>query len=635
MSAEPVVLELRGILQRVALQDKFDIVVARVGTTICSLKAENSALKERLKAEQASYKQQQLMLMNAAFNPDVHVVAIDGLRLPACKATLMEVSPVLEAMLSAGLQEQLRSEIKTEFPAVALRTILSALHCPTLDVYGEQPFAVLLAACKICEEWQLPAALISLAAKMTSKEAATAKPSHVDWIAALIAAKVYTAANSPNRVWQEIAEEAAGALALEPAAASAEGFKNLDISAICQVMRYVPDATIELPSIDLRPVAPDFTKTTGVPSTDADPFSVTGIEFRLGASKKNGSNMGLKVTAIQNPGKPMCHGFIVGTVTISINHPQGTTPPKHRTTKDPKACKVRGWEWSNFLPLKDVDAFLEDGLCIVKGVFKIAAEQRRYELFNRWLIDSGRIEAPLSVPAALACLRACVSGINPWDMTVVTLKEALQGRDLSSQGPKKELQVRLADAVSVETQRNTCEDVSIACKSFTRLIACSFDILHEHDWDSLCQLDAASLSQVLCDDFLQIKTEEKLFEVVIKWAQCPGRAIEMVDKIMPLVRFPLICSLTSPNPGLKTLLQASSILPALVKEALELQFTPLNKRKRADGWCTFTPQKFALIEGVLEEETVPRNMRRRLCTDDEVPCLDPAQQLYSAMFQTP
>jgi len=441
-------------------------------------------------------------------------------------------------------------------------------------------------------------------------------------------------------VWQEIAEEAAGALALEPAAAFAEGFKDLDFSAICQVMRYVQDATIELPRANVRPLAPDFTKTTGVLSTDADPFSVTGIalHLRCGASKNLTSNMGVHVKAILEPGKPLSHSFIVGTATLSINHPNNTTPPKQRTMKYKGGGLYGvGWGcgWSDFLPLQDVDAFLEDGLCIVKGVFKIAAEQRRYELFNRWLIDSGRIEAPLSVPAALACLRACVSGINPWDMTVVTLKEALQGRDLSSQGPKKELQVRLADAVSVETQRNTCEDVSIACKSFTRLIACSFDILHEHDWDSLCQLDAASLSQVLCDDFLQIKTEEKLFEVVIKWAQCPGRAIEMVDKIMPLVRFPLICSLTSPNPGLKTLLQASSILPALVKEALELQFTPLNKRKRADGWCTFTPQKFALIEGVLEEETVPRNMRRRLCTDDEVPCLDPAQQLYSAMFQTP
>jgi len=601
------------------------------------VKAEQASQSRPMKAEQASHQEQQLLLVRAAFDSDMNVVAMNGARLPACKVTLMEVSPVLKAMLSAGLQEQLTSEIKTEFPAVALRLVLSALHYPTLDVYGKQPFAVLLAACKICDLWELPAALISLAAKMTSKEAATAKPSPADWIAALIAAKVYTAANSPNRVWQQIAEEAARALAMAmPAAASAEGFKNLDIIAICQVMRYVPDATIELPSIDLRPVAPDFTKAKGVLSTDADPFSVTGMAFRLRASKNSASNMGLRVSVIQDPGKPMCQGFIVGTVTVSINHPQGTTPPKQQKHINVMAfLQGARWGWSDFLPLKDVDAFLEDGLCIVKGVFKIAAEQRRYELFNRWLIDSGRIEAPLSVLAALACLRACVSGINPWDMTEATLKDALLGRDLSSQGEMKELQVRLADAVSVETQCNTCEDVGMAYKSFTRLIAYSFDVLHEHDWASLCQLDAASLSQVLCDDFLQIKMEDKLFEVVIKWAQCPGRTIEMVDKVMPLVRFPLIRSLTTPSQDFKSLLQASSILPALVKEALQLQLIPLNKRKREKCWGTFTPQKFALIEGVLEKETVPRNKRRRLCYEDKVPCLDPAQQLYSAMFQTP
>jgi len=632
MSAESLVKELRGILQRVAQQDKFDSVVARVNAKFCSLKAENLALQQRMKAVQASQQEQQLLIVSAAFNSDMYVVAIDGTRLPACKVTLMEVSPVLEAMLSAGLTEQLTSEIKTEFPAVALRVVLSAVHYPTLDVYGKQPFAVLLAACKICDAWELPAALISLATKMTSKEAATAKPSPADWIAAFIAAKVYTAANSPNLVWQEVAEEAAEALALSmPAAASAEGFKNLDVSAICQVMRYVQDATIELPSIDLRPLAPNFTKATGVLSTDADPFSVTGIALCLRAWKRNVSDTGVSIRPSQQPGKTLCHGFVVGTASFSINHPQDTIAPKQCTRKDLKACFKQnvGWGLPKFFE-KDVDAFLEDGLCIIKGVFKIAAEQRRFEILNRWLIDSDRIEAPLSVPAALACLRACVSGINPWDMTEAVLKTELQSRDLSSQGEMKELQVRLADTVSVETQRNACEDVRIAYKSFTRLIACSFDILHEHNLDCLCELDAASLSQVISDDSLQVKMEDRLFEVAIKWARYPGRTIEMVDKVMPLVRFPLIRSLTSPSPELKTLLQASSVLPALVKEALELQLTPLNKRKRV-----FTPQKFALIEGVLEEETVPRNKRRRYCTKDEVPCLDPAQQLYSAMFQTP
>jgi len=634
MSAELEVLELRGIQQRVAQQAQFNTVVARVDAKFCSLKAQVRSLQERIKAEHNSHQQQQLMLVGTAFFPDVKVVAIDGTLFPACKATLMEASPVLKAMLSAGLKEQRTSEIKTEFPAAALRIVLTALHCPALDAYGQQPFSVLLAACRLCEEWQLLAALTSLAAKMT-KEAATAKPSPADWIAALSAAKERMAANLLNRVWQEVAEEAARALALAmPAAASAEGFANLDIPAVCQVMRYVQTATIELPSVEVCPLAPDFTEVDGGLSTDADPFSVNGIAIRLKA-KKNAFYMDVDLDAIQQPGKHLYHGSIVGKITVSINHSQGTTVPIQVTGSTMAMSEEDVWSFEQILPFESMDAFLENGQCIVKGVFKIAAEQRRYEVFNRWLLDSGRIEAPLSVLAALACLRACVSGINPWDMTGVTLKTELQSRDLSSQGEMKELQVRLADAVSVETQCNSCEDVDIACKSFTRLIAHNFDSFRRHDMDSLCKLDAASLSLVLCDDRLRVKSEDKLLKVVVKWARCPGRAIEMVDKIMPLVRFPLIRSLTTPSQDLKTLLQVSSILPALVKEALDLQLTPLNKRKRADGWRTFTPQKFALIEGVLEEETVPRNKRRRLCTNDEVPCLDPAQQLYSAVFQTP
>ena len=625
--SEPLVNELRGIPQRVAQQLRFDATVKRVSTKFRSLKAEIRSQKKHLKA-----------LARAAFFPDAHVLAIDGTRLPVRRKIMMRASPVLRSMLSAGFQEQHQGEIKTEFVSSALRVVLSTLHYPALDVSGEQPFAVLLAACKICDVWVLPEALVTLATKMTSKEAATANPSPADWIAALSAAKMYTAANSPNQVWQEVAEEAARALALAmPAAASAEGFANLDFTAVCQVMRYMQDATIELPSFTVCTRAPDFSKADGVLLTDSDPFSVNCVALRLRASKKNESDMTVLVHAIQEPSKLLRHGFIVGSLTLSINHPEGATAPMQKT-RNVRAVSKGFPIGHTFLGVEGLDALLMDGACIVKGVFKIAAEQRQYELFNRWLIDSGRIEAPLSIPAALACLRACVSGINPQEMTVATLKTELQSRALSFEGPKKELQVRLADAVSVETQRNTCEEVGIACKSLAMLIACNFDSLCQHNVDNLCELDAldaASLSLVLCDDRLEVNSEEKLLQVVTRWAKYPGRVIEMVDKVMPLVRFLFICSLTLPSPELKALLQASSILPALVKEALELQLTPLNKRKREDGWGTFTPQKFALIEGVLEEETVPRNKRRLFCIHDKVPCLDPAQQLYSAVFQTP
>jgi len=289
MSVESLVGELRGIPQRVAQQTHFNATLTCVSTKIHALQAENRSLKQRI--------------ARTAFFPDMHVIATDDSRVSACKMTLMDASPVLKAMLSAGLKEQRTSEIKTEFPAAALRTVLSTLHCPALDAYCQQPFPVLLAACRLCEEWQLPAALTSLAAKMTSTEAATAKPSLADWIAALSAAKEYTAANPLNQAWQEQAEEAAQALALAmPAAASTEGFANLDITAVCQVMRYVQNATIELPSVEVRPLALDFTKVDGRPSMDSNPFSVNGIALRLTVTK-NASEVDILVDAIQKPRK--------------------------------------------------------------------------------------------------------------------------------------------------------------------------------------------------------------------------------------------------------------------------------------------------------------------------------------------
>lgn len=71
MSAERVVQELLEILPRVAQQDKFNRVVARVGTTICSLKAEILALQERMKAEKALHQEKQLLLVRAAFDSDI------------------------------------------------------------------------------------------------------------------------------------------------------------------------------------------------------------------------------------------------------------------------------------------------------------------------------------------------------------------------------------------------------------------------------------------------------------------------------------------------------------------------------------------------------------------------------------
>ena len=70
----------------------------------------------------------------------------------------------------------------------------------------------------------------------------------------------------------------------------------------------------------------------------------------------------------------------------------------------------------------------------------------------------------------------------------------------------------------------------------------------------------------------------------------------------------------------------SLVISELLQEAIKLQYeTNPQARER------FTPKKHTLIDGVLEGETVPRNKRRRLCTTDVVPTLDPAASLFIAI----
>jgi hypothetical protein len=76
----------------------------------------------------------------------------------------------------------------------------------------------------------------------------------------------------------------------------------------------------------------------------------------------------------------------------------------------------------------------------------------------------------------------------------------------------------------------------------------------------------------------------------------------------------------------RSTISGSSVITELLQEAIKLQFE-VSKDAREN----FTPKKHALIDGVLEGDTVPRNKRRRLCLTDQVPTLDPATSLFSAM----
>ena len=109
-------------------------------------------------------------------------------------------------------------------------------------------------------------------------------------------------------------------------------------------------------------------------------------------------------------------------------------------------------------------------------------------------------------------------------------------------------------------------------------------------------------------------------------AQATGRTDETVARVMPLVRFPLV-SLLRPSAALKALQQQNAVVAQLIKEALALQVKPTT------AVATFTPTKHQLLEGVLRDtDDVPRAKRRKLCKDDKVVTLDPAEALFAAAF---
>ena len=72
-------------------------------------------------------------------------------------------------------------------------------------------------------------------------------------------------------------------------------------------------------------------------------------------------------------------------------------------------------------------------------------------------------------------------------------------------------------------------------------------------------------------DELDVDAESTVLDVVTKWALHPGRSIETVDKVMPLVGFALVDSLTSPNPELQELMKKSTVVSELWQEAITLQ----------------------------------------------------------------
>ena len=188
--------------------------------------------------------------------------------------------------------------------------------------------------------------------------------------------------------------------------------------------------------------------------------------------------------------------------------------------------------------------------------------------------------------------------------------------------PSDELAVRLKDTLAIRMPRGDAIDT--VRKSLAALVAQQFDS-HAED-GSLTELDAVSLSDVIMLDTVKSKRgwadefgEKVILDEAVKWASVPGRSVDIINLVMPLVRFPLV-PMFKRSDELNSLMERSPVVEALVKEALNLQLKKIEPHRVA---------KHKLIEGTLpppdsddsddEGVEVPRAKRRKYCTEDKVP----------------
>ena len=110
----------------------------------------------------------------------------------------------------------------------------------------------------------------------------------------------------------------------------------------------------------------------------------------------------------------------------------------------------------------------------------------------------------------------------------------------------------------------------------------------------------------------------------IAWAQLAGRTDDVIAKVMPLVRWPLVPLLQrDAKAPLKALMKRCPVLKELVTEAIGLQMRP----GAAD--C-FTPKRHRLMDGS-EDTVVPRHKKRKHCLHGRVEPLN-ASALMAALL---
>jgi hypothetical protein len=136
-----------------------------------------------------------------------------------------------------------------------------------------------------------------------------------------------------------------------------------------------------------------------------------------------------------------------------------------------------------------------------------------------------------------------------------------------------------------------------------------------------------------------VASERDVLELVLTWASHPRRALNVIERVLPYVRFPLLSSRVlllreATLPGLSPLAQRSDVLKSLLAEAIEVQ-----QQVQASGLIGTPLRELPLAPGLrpMHEEDgesmgdgsfpIPSRTRCRPCLDETVPGLSAAEMV--------
>ena len=670
---------LRDITQRVAMQERFDACVEKVEADFAKLNKKGNTLKAdvnnaeariaKINEEKDRLGEEINKLTLLAFSSDVILESWDGTKVPAIKQVLVDSSEVFASMFSGQTTEARDGVVRTDVGAAALRFVSRCVHTSRGGEIADSE--TLLEACELAERWHLPGTLrqaaVALGDRIDSSTALTLLDSamrHIEvgsdftvWkdvlkyatgaVAAVLPAaaeaaiipgelksamaafgnqidsstalKVLASAErhieggSDSAVWRDVLEEAAKTVAAGmPAATDAPEFKTLSLESVAQVMLHLQESTYELPELE-----------SSLESNSQGGWSEPVSWIKNGKLTTEGGaacEQQFRLRSIISNGKARFTAKIryelvptYAKVNLKLLNPDGSCSWKKQTRRRLFNQTSLCWGYSDIAMAN----YTTNNRFRLSGSVIISKEQRQSELLNLWLLSSEASTAPLQPPAQLQCLRARSCGFDISQADATALTDKLKERGLPTEGQRKTLQTRLRDAMFSELSLSPAVQ-QVSC-SLATLCAEHFSCAAKEG--SLLELDAATMSQVLAHRNLRADNEKQVLEHVLDWAVCEGRTAAVVDRVMPLVHFPLVSVTTlmlmvKQSCKLQQLKAKSTVFSELIKEAIKYQFgsTPSNSPVKEHTLLSSTPT----------DTPQHRTKRRRFCQKDKIPAVDPA-----------